>query len=942
MQKLWYLAALVVFSMLPLVGCSGGNGSSITTDGSGKLTASISGTVDTSVAKAAAKSVGATAGALGKVEVFNAYSSANKAALGTAEVLADGSFTGLTFTLPATQSVVKFKATLTGTPDTILYNITPMDLASPPSGLANNNVQIAINQASTATANAVMTANGATLDTTIHTDKTFSVLAAAVIANGGYALSYADNGIKLAGVVGGSAAKVVETCGVCHGNGNNASVDAVHGGLAKYGDISVTGITGTVVGADLQVKFNVKVNGTAKAAYYNEISEQYRFDGTKRYALSMANTALTAGAAAGDYVVLIPGAGANPNSRYMIAIRNAADNALPSASRPAGYRAMILLDFPASPVTDVLGAGSQTCESCHGTYGSGFHRGYPAYGGKVCVVCHDATTSVAADGVTTAAITYPRLPAMIHTIHQSGNMPTGKGTVSSLATPPKTWEFAVKFPSYMDNCSICHKSGSPLTAANTKPVSYDFCMTCHQNWDGFTGTKTGGTLTFHRNYTSTVGNCATCHDGSTAPATMGAIHNKALLYTERGGLLFNGEDVSVTQGALTKLAITGVTRTGDKLAIKWTANYNNVAVDPCNAIPGATAPSFAHSQIDVMDHGAVVKVNQNFSILKAFFQGDDLVNANNGATSPGQALATNLVFTGATANTACASNVATTTITLTAAEAKLTGNARIALQGKPVMKYTTTNVPADVLNVYVRAKTPTYDFKVADGTVIPARRPVVDTALCLKCHVGSLYQHGGNRIDNVDLCVMCHNEASNEKNNRVGMGVTKDKAYDGKVGQTYGFKSMLHAVHASGTTGFSKPIAFYRSNGIYTFALTEQALYNWPGAGTTAVTVFGSNPATTRVHNFASAHYPRALQDCSACHPSTFTRIPDPAKAVATTLDPGAAPWDNQLDDTLQGPVAAACTSCHSSTAAGAHAVQFGFTPALVGNGRQGVMDSAK
>ena len=118
MQKLWYLVALAATAMLPLVGCSGGgNGSSITTDTAGKITASIAGVVE--IDKSVAKSVGATAGALGKVEAFNAYSSvgsANKAALGSAEVMADGSFTGLNFTLPATQSAVIFKATLTGPP----------------------------------------------------------------------------------------------------------------------------------------------------------------------------------------------------------------------------------------------------------------------------------------------------------------------------------------------------------------------------------------------------------------------------------------------------------------------------------------------------------------------------------------------------------------------------------------------------------------------------------------------------------------------------------------------------------------------------------------------------------------------------------------------------------------------------------------------------------
>ncbi|MHB8059134.1 MAG: multiheme c-type cytochrome, partial [Desulfuromonadaceae bacterium] len=456
-------------------------------------------------------------------------------------------------------------------------------------------------------------------------------------------------------------------------------------------------------------------------------------------------------------------------------------------------------------------------------------------------------------------------------------------------------------------------------------------------WDDFASTKVGGSLAFHRAYTSTAGVCINCHDGSTAKATVSAEHNKANSYTGRGGLLYDGVDISVAEGNKITQTITGVTRTDKNLAITWKATYNGADVNPCNATATTTAPAFAYSAVTAS--GAQPAVNaQNFSILKAFFQGDDLVNANNGNASPGQANNTALVFTGATPNTVCSGNVATTTITLTDKEAALTGNARVGLQGRPMMVYG----PAANRKILVRAKSPVYDFKLADGAAIPARRPVVATDNCLKCHVGSLYQHGGNRIDSVELCVMCHNESSSEQNNRVAYGVTKDEAYDNKVGQTYGFKTMLHAVHASGTAGFSKPLAFYRSNGIYTFALTEAALFNWPGASTAQQTVFGSDPAITRVHNFAAADYPRPLQDCLACHVSNFSRIPDATKAVATTINAGAAPWENQLDDTLQGPAAAACTSCHSSAAVSAHANQFGWTPALLENGRQTVIDLAK
>jgi len=69
---------------------------------------------------------------------------------------------------------------------------------------------------------------------------------------------------------------------------------------------------------------------------------------------------------------------------------------------------------------------------------------------------------------------------------------------------------------------------------------------------------------------------------------------------------------------------------------------------------------------------------------------------------------------------------------------------------------------------------------------------------------------------------------------------------------------------------------------------------------------------------------------------------------VATTIDAGQidsgtggnAVWKNQLDDTLQGASAAACTSCHSTTETRGHAYQNGWTPQTFPNGRQTILDT--
>jgi OmcA/MtrC family decaheme c-type cytochrome len=330
----------------------------------------------------------------------------------------------------------------------------------------------------------------------------------------------------------------------------------------------------------------------------------------------------------------------------------------------------------------------------------------------------------------------------------------------------------------------------------------------------------------------------------------------------------------------------------------------------------------------------------NLSMLRSYFQGDDPILGQD-PNAPGQALAVNVT----TANTTCAGNVATTTIPV---DASATGRGIVALQGKPRV----VSVANSTQLMSVRVPTPTREWVVGTGALPTAqRREIADTGACLKCHVGSLYQHGGNRVDNVDMCVLCHNSASNEKNVRVGMGVTASEAYDGLVGQTYEFKTMLHAIHSAGIEG-QKPIVIYRNRGLYAWATDVSLLPNWASAPCEKATptttpeyrVFGGDPAldvSCQPHTFHSPTYPREINDCAACHVSGFDVMVDQAQGMATTLDAGATPWNNQLDDTLQGANTAACTSCHQDTPSVGHANQNGWVPAVFPNGRQTIIDAA-
>jgi OmcA/MtrC family decaheme c-type cytochrome len=718
-----------------------------------------------------------------------------------------------------------------------------------------------------------------------------------------------------------------ESCGVCHNNGSSAGVAEVHAGNPTINVGNIVVAQGTTDPTDLVLTFNVKSRG-ANFTNLASISSGYHFNGTVRTSLTGTSPTLATLACAvapvnglctaGNYRITIDNGfavyGANP-SRYLFRLQTVNGSVDP---RPA-----VNADFP-SVLGGVDLVSTEACANCHGNAGrvlpaAGHPGGYgtPATS-ESCTVCHDQASP---------ATTLPTTVTMVHGIHNAHDMPTGEFQLKDRNGTAMGEPFETTYPTYMLNCSVCHSSPAALAAVNAMPVTGEGCLSCHgsfASWD-FAGAQ----LSFHTSFTAAT-DCQQCHrtTGGVARNTVAAYHNGLL--TERGGVIWNGVDTSVVEGDKIAMDITGVTDNGTNLAITWTAKYNNVAVNPCNATAAAGAPSFF----------ARTSPANNFSIIRTYAVGDDFIQGF--GTSPGQPAAVNLTTT----NTTCASNVATTTIPV---DATIVAGRRgmLALQGKPALPNANAAVTTPML---VRALTPTREWVVGTGA-LPAtqRRAITNTAECKLCHVGSLYQHGGNRVDNVTMCAMCHNSASIEQNIRVAMGVDKNEAYDGLVGQTYELKTMLHAIHTAGEAG-KNPIVIYRNNGIYAFAPSTSLLPNWK-AGAACKTdpalpanngnvVFGSSPDTCRVHNFHAPTYPRDLNECEACHATGFRVIPDQSKAAATVLDAGSLVWTNQVDDVLEGASAAACTSCHQSTGDRGHAYTNGWTPQAFPNGRQTIIET--
>ncbi|MBE0577696.1 MAG: hypothetical protein IH613_17595, partial [Desulfuromonadales bacterium] len=562
---------------------------------------------------------------------------------------------------------------------------------------------------------------------------------------------------------GAGVADPVETCVICHGEGSFADAEVAH---TVTGETSYTVDSApALVGDEVVMTFAISVDGVPfngftnvqRAVIFNGVTgvyTQYDFRNIADDPNTVVDESITyvtvdEPVVDGIYTLRLSGTKNFGTAEAPVLVDATSFNGgdtryyfrLQSVGVTPTLRASVSADDAAYARLDL--ASDQACINCHGNYiGSGSSHHFNPFQVSNCIACHAPDTNPI----------FLDLPSLVHGIHNSHNMPSGEFVFGGE-------EWGVTYPTYMTNCSVCHDSDAALAVANAMPVSGPNCLSCHGDMTSWDFDAAG--VPFHSAYDATT-DCQACHvpDGTgIARATVVEFHNG--LTTERAGLIMNGRDASVTEGARIDHQITGVTRTGDSLAITWEATVDGIAVNPCNTTATVDAPTF----------------DSGYSVLKAFFQGGDLVNADNGNSSPGQANSTNLDFTAGTGNTVCAGNVATTTITLTPEEAVLTGDARVALQGKANIFLAEPSLALGT-TIQTRSKTPTFDFALATGAATAGdRRSIAVSENCLKCHVGSLYQHGGNRVDNVDLCVMCHNEASSEQNVREGMGVDPSEAY---------------------------------------------------------------------------------------------------------------------------------------------------------------------
>lgn len=894
-KKLWNFVSLAALVMLPLAGCSGG--------GSSPAKATEKGTEITVAGKVAgsptAKSVGKTAIAANTVEVYNAQ---DGAALGNATVAADGSFTGLTFTLPSTKTVLVFKATVTqGT----FLSIVPVDLSTPPAAgtiTGSNPISIVISEQSTAVAQLVSQFLGLTGDlgdtgqTLASVSKTYVDAAQLVVNNGGQQLAYGGSGLALTGKF--TSADLLPAVNVA-----TLTTDQLKA-LANSLKVTVTQVA--IPGNSPIVSFQVTT-----AAGKGVIGLKNAFD---RFAIAtlvpgtsgapdewLNYMTRTSGAALGwpdaerrttaGYATRMIDNGDGSYS-YIFAkdIKNVAGVPYVNSQThrvgfvingtPLGAAAAMVRSLP--PVHDFVPAGGTPdvsrdiasvagCNECHTDLSSLI--GHTASRGDVrfCVMCHTKQSGAAfADTVSTGGAFDPAtaiqkadgellgyFPVMIHKIHMGNKLSkTGYNffniKFNTLAYPKGN---------SVANCRQCHATGKAPQGDNwqTRPTRMA-CGSCHDNINFATGanSKVGGVAHAAQADDSF---CVSCH-GVSGPYPVANYHS----------LPATADVAKRTMSA----TITGVTvdSTTGKVTANFTVSDGGVAVTDKTLF---SAPTFVLAKLVKDANGVLnwVGYTNQFNTKNAALglvkqtkgENDGTLVANpDGSFSYTFKLKTatpegdirNVDHAHNVAKSSATVNVGPYDINSTGAYVTSTPADRLLYGATVELPYPVLYEPTKTHRVAmtfkkiagnVDANNAWFDF-VPAGTAVTDTRDIVKMKNCAGCHANSKL-HAAYEIE---VCVTCHNPT------------TKDPG----TGETVALETIVHKLHM----GKNLPSVL--------------------AGGTYVVNV---------AHDYSAITFPGLIKNCQMCH------------LEGTGAPKNAANWRTN-------PTAASCITCHDGATSVTHATQ--------------------
>ena len=534
---------------------------------------------------------------------------------------------------------------------------------------------------------------------------------------------------------------------------------------------------------------------------------------------------------------------------------------------------------------------TDACNECHNPLGytPGFH-GSRRVETKHCALCHNSNNTLAQNaGGADVPIPFFKLVHGIHT-GQALDIYEGGDYIGDFTE--------VLIPQDIRNCNKCHK-GPDGQNWNTRP-SMEACGSCHTGVNFATGEGHAPPINIAQADNSL---CATCHVPEGTSLAIKDVHR-----TENATP--NNPDVPAGLANFEYFIDNVAVDINGVATVGFLIEKDGVPLDLSTCPPaGFTGgPSFLLAWALPQD-GVSAPVDYTNTQSP-----DDpsSTNGNGAGDAPSVSLCglitDNLVTGTATGYTA--------TLSSSSWERSYSFPPGATMRAVAIQSYFTQTAAYDedgdgVLDDIGR-HTPSVEMAVPGDAV---RRQVVKSGYdsvtgepfgCLECHE-ILELHGGSRVNNPQVCVMCHNPNKSSSGRTVDPSAPSS-ALDELGGSpldfpeaTNNFKNMIHGIHRAS----DRPYHFVRNrlNGIY---------YNW-----------------------SHVTFPGDLMDCTKCHIGTThvpSSIPDgvlPNVEKTTTGDPaetradiigvrGTVPNDTDLVDS---PIAGACYYCHDSSAAASHMV---------------------
>jgi len=544
---------------------------------------------------------------------------------------------------------------------------------------------------------------------------------------------------------------------------------------------------------------------------------------------------------------------------------------------------------------------TDNCNECHEkltAHGSRFET-------KLCVTCHNPGSWVDA----TTPVDFKVMIHKIHRFEESSNplnlLPHNDYAVGS-------HDFSdVRFPQDSRNCTKCHDGSDPASPRYTpqgnawQTPNMAACGSCHDDIDFSKDGSVdpaghpGGIVTDNTE-------CTTCHAENRIAGSVPDVHTipgKA----ERALFQFN------------ILTICGTAVDANPVCGPGTNPTVTLSVtDPSGATTHGYGNAYNIRSDGDPEFNASAGGATRLALLIAW-DTRDYTNEGGAGTRPSQADSIDLRTSTAVTDNGDGTFTVDGSAAGSVIPASAAGSGAIGIEGHPAADDGT-----GAFTQRVAVNSEVAYFAITDSTPQP-RRVVVDAKTrCDNCH-DVLSLHGGNRNNNTQLCVLCHNPSDTDVSQRPKDATTglpdASVTLDGKQEESIDFKRLIHGIHG----------ADERETGLVVYG-------------------FGGSE-----HDFSDVRFPGVLKHCETCHvDDTYTladrsangggnwELPAMNGILGSTVNsfPNAladgTDFDAQLilqsDDWKYSPIASVCSSCHNGTLPMAHMANNGAIFGLAGS----------